>query len=406
MKNLKRITAAFLAALILMFFSLPAFAENQSEKLDVKNYGNIQKKYFDKMRVVESWKYTKGNPDVLVGVIEFGFDFYHPALKNKLKPGFFANNTYHRDFFDITAHGTMVSGIIAAQPIDGSQISGLAPGCTVLTASQGMIEHKLLKLMQNNFSEKNKIKSIKNLTKLFAQNQKELTTFAKEWSDYVSTTAANSIRYLVDNGAKVINISENLSWDLLPSDSKAFQKKLNDAVEYAAKKDVVIVIGAGNNAKKIKNYPGNNDTVIVVGASMLNDERWQESTKVFGLKTKHGSCWGPRLSVMAPVENLVVCMPHEGRFYSCDDGPMGKTRNKFEGQYVVQRIGATSCATPMVASLAALVRSLRPDLSAKETIQIIKLGTDDIGKKGYDIYTGYGRVNFLKTLEIAKNWKK
>jgi hypothetical protein len=38
-------------------------------------------------------------------------------------------------------------------------------------------------------------------------------------------------------------------------------------------------------------------------------------------------------------------------------------------------------------------------------VDIIKRGCDDIGEPGYDIYTGFGRVNFLKTLKIAEEVK-
>jgi hypothetical protein len=52
------------------------------------------------------------------------------------------------------------------------------------------------------------------------------------------------------------------------------------------------------------------------------------------------------------------------------------------------------------------VRSLRPDLKAAEVIEILKKGCDDIGERGFDEYTGYGRINFRKTLKLAKDWKK
>jgi hypothetical protein len=55
-----------------------------------------------------------------------------------------------------------------------------------------------------------------------------------------------------------------------------------------------------------------------------------------------------------------------------------------------------------VTSLIALVYSLRPDLDARSVVEIIKQGCDDIGEQGYDMYTGWGRVNFAKTLEIAE----
>jgi thermitase len=47
------------------------------------------------------------------------------------------------------------------------------------------------------------------------------------------------------------------------------------------------------------------------------------------------------------------------------------------------------------------VLSLRPDLDARSVVEMIKSGADDVGDPGYDIYTGYGRVNFEKTLKLA-----
>jgi hypothetical protein len=60
-------------------------------------------------------------------------------------------------------------------------------------------------------------------------------------------------------------------------------------------------------------------------------------------------------------------------------------------------VGATSSATPIVTSLAALVYSIAPDMTANEVKKAIVEGCDDIGDKGVDVYTGHGRVNFGKT---------
>ena len=113
---------------------------------------------------------------------------------------------------------------------------------------------------------------------------------------------------------------------------------------------------------------------------------------------------GKRLTVMAPVEKLVVCTPHEQRFYSCDDGPMGPMKLPFNGPHEVRAIGATSSAAPIVTSLVALIYSARPTLDARSVVKIIQQGCDDIGEKGHDIHTGYGRVNFGKTLILARDW--
>lgn len=56
--------------------------------------------------------------------------------------------------------------------------------------------------------------------------------------------------------------------------------------------------------------------------------------------------------------------------------------------------------------LAALVYSKIPDLEVKSVVDIIKQGCDDIGEEGYDIYTGYDRVDFGKTIRVAVEREK
>ena len=51
------------------------------------------------------------------------------------------------------------------------------------------------------------------------------------------------------------------------------------------------------------------------------------------------------------------------------------------------------------------MRSLRPDLKASDVIHLIEQGADDIGAPGFDEETGYGRINFLKTLELARKFE-
>jgi subtilisin family serine protease len=144
--------------------------------------------------------------------------------------------------------------------------------------------------------------------------------------------------------------------------------------------------------------------VIVAGATLLNDTRWEEEVTFQGTKLKQGSNFGKRLTVMAPVEKLVVCAPHEPRFYSCDDGPMGPMKLPFKGMHEVRPNGATSSAAPIVTSLVALLYSARPTLDARSVVKIVQRGCDDIGGKGYNIHTGYGRVNFGKSLKLARDW--
>lgn len=362
-----------------------------------------QKQMFEMLEVPKAWEMTRGSKDVLVGVVDQGFDFFHPDLKGQMEPGFYASGAYHTEIFENIAHGTMIASIICAKTDNATGMKGLAPDCPVLTASIGLQEHALVKL-QKEFFRDNPGANMADFQKEMVRRQAELKAFTDKWIKHIATSTAQSVRYLVDNGAKVINLSLYLGRENIQS--KELRDMLDSAFAYAKEKDVVLLVGAGNNAIQSEDYPGDDSYTVVVGASLLNDKRWEEEKEIMGQKIKQGTNYGKRLTAMAPVENIVVCMPHDERFYESKDGPLGASKVLFDGDCKAYPIGATSCATPVVSALAALVRSLRPDMKAADVVEVIKKGCDDIGEKGFDNYTGHGRVNFRKTLQLARDWKK
>jgi subtilisin family serine protease len=362
-----------------------------------------QRALFDRINVFEAWDITKGDPNVLVGVIDNGFDFFHPDLKGQLIPGFYAPGGYHTEIFVNNGHGTLASSIIGAKGNNGIGMAGLAPGCRILASSHGMIEHFILRLRSEYMKEHPDAGYAEGMKEL-AKHREEAKEFGENWTTYIAESVAEAIRYSVDHGARVINISGFLNKSLIPSSDA--RNKLDKAFAYSAEKEVIIVLSSGNTGKEVEDYPGDGRLTIIAGAAMLNDKRWEKEIPMGKQTIKQGSSYGKRLTMMAPVENLAVCVPHEKRFYSADDSPAGATDQEFKDMYETLPSGATSSAAPIVTSLVALVYSVRPDLDAESIIEIIKQGCDDIGDKGYDIYTGYGRVNFGKTLKIALAWKK
>jgi len=155
---------------------------------------------------------------------------------------------------------------------------------------------------------------------------------------------ANGIRYAVDNGAKVINMSFGKAY----TSDKAV---VNEAMKYAASKDVLIVQAAGNENKDIdveNNYPNHKDldakTIaawITVGASgPVDDQTLKASFSNFG-KTQ--------VDVFAPGVKIHSTVP--GSKYKDLDG--------------------TSMASPVVAGLAGLIRSYYPKLTAAQVKEII-----------------------------------
>ena len=401
-----------IVSLVISFVAVSEAKESGSKSKSLPQFNDPlfskQQALFNRINVLEAWSITKGDPNILVGIVDLGFDFFHPDLKSNLVPGFYASGGYYTECYEIVAHGTLVASIIAAKENNKIGMTGLAPRCRVLTASHGMIENKYGRLLRK-FRQDHPEAGLrdKGWAKLMEEHRDEMKDFGTKWTKYMTLSQAKAIRYLVDHKVRVINISGYMQRDLCCSCPEAWQD-LEDAFEYAAKNDVVIVIGAGNNAVRADGYPGDPNSMIVAGATMLDDTRWEEVVDIKGSKIKQGTNFGRRLTVMAPTENIQVCIPHEKRFYIAEDGPMGPApaELKFEAMCELLPNGATSSAAPIATSLVALIYSVRPDLDAKSVVNIIKQGCDDIGDKGYDIYTGYGRVNFEKTIKIALTWKK
>jgi thermitase len=364
------------------------------------NFAERQKPYFSLLKVEEGWKITRGGPQCTIGIIDSGFDYFHPALQSNMKPGWFAPGVFHTDFFSMDGHGTSVASIIAARSTEGEDgMWGMAPDCTIVTASMGMPTHKLFQL-QAQFLAKNPKPTMADVQKEIMAHADELKSFSEAWLDYVSETVAESIRYLTDHGVRVINLSGDLS--ITEETNPAVRARLEAAFNYAKERDVIIVLAAGNSNQRVAEYPGDRSSVLIAGASTLADKRWTMATKMLDTEVKQGSCYGPRLSVVAPIENIVRSAPHEEAYYNWKDTPMGAQKAPFEGLYQVAEWGATSSAAPQVAALAALVRSIRPDLKSGEVIRLIEQGADDLGTPGFDEETGYGRINFLRTLEFAQ----
>lgn len=153
---------------------------------------------------------------------------------------------------------------------------------------------------------------------------------------------ANAIRYAVDNGAKVINMSFGKGY--------SFNKTIVDeAVKYAESKDVLMIHAAGNDSKNIdkeSNYPtpfyadGKRcSTWIEVGASDKDQQPAEFSN--FGAKT---------VNVFAPGVEIYSTVPD----------------NKYEA------LSGTSMASPVTAGLAALIRSYYPNLTAAQVKSVIE----------------------------------
>jgi subtilisin family serine protease len=241
-RTMKAITLILVAAMSTGFL----FAQQPPSRQEDQNT------LFNKLELASAWKITKGDPNVLVGIIDNGFDFFHPDMKGQLIPGDYYSGGYHTEFCENLAHGTWVSSVVVAKD-DHTGMVGLAPHCKAIVCSQGMLEHKLLQLQQAFFRDHPSASMVDFQTEM-VKHQEELQSFGSSWSHYQFHGAAQSIRYLVDHNAKVINISSALERSLCGS--AEVWDDLEAAFAYAAEKQVVIVLAAGNNAANWEQYPG------------------------------------------------------------------------------------------------------------------------------------------------------
>ncbi|MDL9980725.1 S8 family serine peptidase [Microbacterium sp. ASV49] len=167
---------------------------------------------------------------------------------------------------------------------------------------------------------------------------------------------ADAMRWAVDHGADVINLSfttNTLDWD--PSWDSAFQ--------YAFDHDVVVVVAAGNRGS---------GTTRVGAPATIPGVLTVAGVDPQGKASVEASTQGITIGVSAPSEQLLG-VSADGR--------------------VVQWSG-TSGAAPIVAGIVALVRAAHPDLDANNVIErIIKTAHPATGEKVPDAIYGYGLVD-------------
>jgi subtilisin family serine protease len=201
---------------------------------------------------------------------------------------------------------------------------------------------------------------------------------------------ANAIRYAVDNGARVINMSFGKSFSP--------QKDAVDAAaQYAAEKNVLLVHAAGNDSKNIDkepNFPTDKyvngkkcSTWLEIGASDQYINSLPASFSNYGKKN---------VDVFSPGVDIYATLPDQK--YGNNSG--------------------TSMAAPVTAGLAAVVMSYYPQLTAQDVKAIILKssvkykktkvtmpGDPDKKVKFKTLSATGGVVNLYEALKLAEKWK-
>jgi len=265
------------------------------------------------IRAPQGWDYSTGSAAVIIAIVDTGVDLSHPDLAAKIVPGHNSINVLSSPQDD-NGHGTHAAGIAAASGNNGVGMAGVSWGARIMPV-------KVLYASGSGFS----------------------------------SDVAEGITWAADHGAQVINLSLG---GALPSTA------LQDAVNYAYNKGIILVAAAGNTSSNFVLYPARYPNVIAVGAVDSANKRLSNSTI------------GPELDLVAP-----------GAFiYSTVIGGYGYKNG-------------TSMAAPYVSGLAAILRSVNSS-PASITFQMESTALD-LGTAGIDDSYGFGLIQMDAALKQA-----
>ena len=274
------------------------------------------------IKATDGWDWTTGSDSVIIAVIDSGVALDHEDLHSKIVPGYdFVNDD--SDPYDDHGHGTFAASIAAAETNNGVGIAGVSWHARIMP----------VKVMDQEGN-----------------------------GSYLAI--ATGMRYAVDNGARVLNLS-------IGGRTPSFI--LEDACAYCCSRGAVIAAAAGNTGSAVLYPAAYDDYCLAVAASDANDDR------------PNWSNYGPQIDVAAP--GNFVC----GANYSRNDPD---NLNSYHWK------SGTSFATPYVAGAAALVMAYKPFLTNDQIMDLIKYTADDVNASthpGVDDFFGYGRIN-LQTL--------
>lgn len=303
-----------------------------------------------------AWDLTLGSRDIIICVMDDGFDLLHPDFnipeKIKAPRDFGDNDTDPNPALSSDNHGTACAGVALAE-LNGTGVVGLAPGCSFMPVRT---------------------------------------------SGWLSDNSIEDLfQYAIDNFADVISCSWSASAAYFP-----LSTRMNGIIHKAATqgrrngKGCVILFAAGNESAPLNGRKNNvnyyqgfalHPDVLAVAASNSLDEQ------------SYYSNYGSEITICAPSSGS----PGRGIVTTDRRGINGYD----PGDYTFS-FGGTSSSTPLCAGLAGLILSINTDLSSAEVRNIIMNTADKIDtangqydSNGHSPKYGHGRINAQAAVEMA-----
>ena len=311
-----------------------------------------------------AWDYTTGSEDVIIGIVDSGIKWNHPDLQDNIwinEPELYSTSGGN----DMTINWT--TGVVSGGNGIDDDGNGKIDDCigwnfygtqsnqsyqgysandhgTHVAGCAGAVG-------DNNLGVTGPMMNVKLISSRHAPNNQS--------SVYI-TNGYNGVYYCADSGADIINCS----WGGPGGSATA-----NYAVNYAIGQGAIVVCAAGNDNEDIgiyPHYPGNATNAVCVAATGPNSD----------VKANFSS-YGAPVDVSAPGSSIYSTIIAENGYAS------------FNG---------TSMASPIVAGVAGLIKSIHPNLTPQELKTRLEYTCDNIDavNPGFIGDLGAGRVNSFK----------
>lgn len=288
----------------------------------------------------QAWATGRG-AGITIAVVDSGMFFGHEDFASgKVLPGRnFIEDGKRPD--DDVGHGTHVAGIAAASTNNGRGVVGVAPDAKILPV-------RVLELDKDDPAH---------------------TVFGIRQGVGTAEDVNAGIRWAVDNGAHVINLSLGNNVQGVAGSS------FGEAVRYAWDRGVLCVIAAGNSFATGSGFE--DEPALVVSATNRRDGKPLYSSDVG--KAQWGMAAPGGAGVEADADDIL------STYWEPDNNP-----NKYA------YAAGTSMAAPHVAGAAAILRGL--GLTPKQTVDRLLVTAKDIGDPGRDTTFGAGRLDLAKAV--------
>ncbi len=346
------------------------------------------------VRATEAWEITKGSRDIVIAILDDGFDLTHPDLRGEHKI------VFPKDFKDgdlapfpegSNFHGTPVAGVAIGEE-NGSGIIGIAPGCSFMP-------------IRLDFKADDNL-----LWEIFDFVGKRADVISNSWGPLPVYAPLSDLLYK--------QFSEL---------SKTGGPRGKGCLIIFAAGNFNAPVFAGGNANFKWKHPKRG--LVTTKGSVLNGNAAHPDVFTVSASTSQNrkalySNWGKEINICAPSSNWNPMdtqdwVPGRG-IWTADNESIGLGYNR-SSRYTAE-FGGTSSSAPLVAGIAGLVLSVNSDLTANEVKNILQDTADKIedkkkdkilkqkkgtyDDKGHSEWFGYGKVNAEKAVRKAVEMKK